>query len=156
MENQRRYNERDQSSRSDFRQPVENWTYKGVEYSDTWVKTRIDDKAVDFAEAFAVEELVDKKNGISTSQFRNIYGEIKRIQLKGFSNEKTAFHLLKPKIAYAVKRQETKGAKKFKELINKMHKAVGAETEGAEDRYKNFCDFIEALLAFHKANGGKN
>lgn len=126
------------------------------EFDVTWITGRIDDKAVEFANKFAEELLAIKNDGISTSQFRNIYGELKRIQLKGLASERTAFHLLLPKIAYAVKRSETKGSKAFNEVIKKAHKAVDVEKEGAETRFKNFCDLIEALLAYHKFHGGKN
>jgi CRISPR-associated protein Csm2 len=139
----------------------EAWKFDGVEYSNEWIKTRIDGDAVKWANKFAEDVLVNKqedkgKHGISPSHFRSIYGEIKRIQLKGFEQEKPAFHLLRPKVAYAVKRQETKGSKRFKDLLEKMHGAVEADKPGAEERYRNFCDLIEALLAFHKAHGGKN
>jgi CRISPR-associated protein Csm2 len=133
--------------------PTEKWADK---FDTNWITQRIDDKAIGFTNDFAEKLLATKNEGISTSQFRNIYGELKRIQLKGLASERTAFHLLLPKIAYAVKRNETKGSKEFSEVIKKAHKAVSVETEGAENRFKNFCDLIEALLAYHKFHGGKN
>ena len=134
------------------------WNNPGTNWADrfntTWITGRVDDKAVEFANEFAEQLLAVKKEGISTSQFRNIYGELKRIQLKGLGTERTAFHLLLPKIAYAVKRSETRGSKAFNEVIKKAHRAVDVEKEGSEARFKNFCDIIEALLAYHKFHGG--
>ena len=36
------------------------------------------------------------------------------------------------------------------------HEAVKARTPKDEERFKNFCDFIEAILAYHKAAGGRD
>jgi CRISPR-associated protein Csm2 len=125
-------------------------------FSNSWIKEGLSEKSIDFANFFAKTILAPGKDGISTSQFRNIYGELKRIQLKGLQSERTSFHLLLPKIAYAVKRNETNGGRKFNDLIKEAHKEVKVDEAGAESRFKNFCDLIEALLAYHKFYGGKN
>ncbi len=122
-------------------------------FSTDWIINGITESTVKFADCFARMKLVDR-NGITTSQFRNIYGELKRIQLKGLASEKAAFHLLLPKIAYAVKRKETDGAKEFNKLIQEAHSVVKVDTSNADVRFKNFCDFIEAVLAYHKFHGG--
>lgn len=139
------------SSESTPTRDTEKWVNR---FRSGWITDRLNDETITFANDFA-EKLLAAKDGISTSQFRNIYGELKRIQLKGLAAERAAFHLLLPKIAYAVKRNETKGAKEFNEVIIAAHKAVAVETEGAEARFKNFCDLIEALLAYHKFHGGQ-
>lgn len=105
--------------------------------------------AVDFAENFGKE--IAKK--FTTSQIRNFFGEVRRIEMKGIKDEKTAFLLLRPKLSYAVKRIDNEGAKKFKWVILKAHEVVmEAEDKPAEfaKRFKNFVDFLEAVLAYHK------
>ena len=82
-------------------------------------------------------------------QIRNVFGEIKRIQMKGFENEKASFFLLKPKIAYAAKRHNDIGINTLKKYFDLAHKEVAdART------YQNFVDFFESILAYHKAYGG--
>jgi len=110
--------------------------------------------AIEFAEQFG-EEIV--RQGLTTSQIRNFFGEVRRIQMKGILQEKTAFLLLKPKLAYAAKRAEKKGANMFKSIVLKAHDVVMEAKNNAEfeTRFKNFVDFLEAILAYHKVHGGK-
>ena len=92
------------------------------------------------------------ENELTSSKIRSVYGEIKRIQMKGFDEEKTAFYLLKPKVAYAVGREKLKDKQKIKGILlfqlifNECFKYV---TDDAT--YKNFCNLMEAILAYHKA-----
>ena len=92
------------------------------------------------------------KNGLTNSKIRSIYGEIKRIQMSEFEKEKTSFYLLKPKVAYALGRDEkNQGLRSFKEIFDTCFPYV-TDTKS----YKNFCNLIEAVLAYHKAYGGKD
>ncbi len=127
-------------------------------FKDEWIKISIDEQCINFAEKFG-KQLVD--NNFTTSQIRNVYGEIKRIQLSGFSENKSDFLLLRPKMAYASKRATDKdrratGATDFEKVIKKAHGAVASGTDGDAKRFENFCDFVEAILAYHKAAGGRD
>lgn len=111
--------------------------------------------AVEFAEELA-KEIVS--NYMTTSQIRNFFGEVRRIQMKGIKNEKVAFLLLKPKLAYAAKRHDNKGIRQFKDIITKSHEIVMEVKDDEKkflERFKNFVDFLEAILAYHKVHGGK-
>ncbi len=89
---------------------------------------------------------------LTTSQIRNIFGSIKKIEMKGFHGQESEFLLLKPKLAYTASRS---GAKKgTKELKNVLTIAVNA-VEDDEKKFENFCNFFEAILAYHRAAGGK-
>ena len=133
---------------------------KGKTLDSTWIKKHegLPKEAIDFAEALG-EELVDKKpdgkigfNQMTTSQVRNFFGEIRRIQMKGYDNNKGAFQMLKPKLAYAVAR--SKGQNKirdFQRVVNELIVQVATEND-----YNNFVNFMEAIVAYHKANGGKD
>lgn len=132
--------------------------YGDVTFSDAWIKESITDECITFAEKFG-EHL--KNNGFTTSQIRNVFGEIKRIQMAGFADNKTDFLLLKPKMAYAARRAQDKdrnatGAADFERAMKLAHTAVGARMDGDSHRFENFCDFIEAILAYHKAAGGRD
>jgi CRISPR-associated protein Csm2 len=123
------------------------------EFDESWISDKITTTCITFSENFG-KYLVDK--GLTTSQIRNIFGEIKRIQLKGFENQKTDFLLLKPKIEYAAKRANKPATYKFKDILKLAIDAVDADNENAAKRYENFCDFVEAVLAYHKAFGGRD
>ena len=130
------------------------------EFKPEWIKEGIKNDCISFAQDFG-NYLA--KNKLTTSQIRNVFGEVKRIQLSGFNNKKTDFHLFKPKIAYSTRRAEdkAKGDQKqafrdFREILNKAHEAVEPEEANSESRFQNFVDFLEAILAFHKAAGGKD
>jgi CRISPR-associated protein Csm2 len=131
------------------------------EFKTEWITTGIDEAAVNFAEKFG-EYLCDKtpdnrlgRMAMTTSQIRNIFGEVKRIQAKGYSTEKSSFLLLRPKIAYAEARVKAKSGKSriedFRKVLDKAHLAVKDEKQ-----FQHFVDFLEATLAYHKAAGGRD
>jgi CRISPR-associated protein Csm2 len=122
-------------------------------FKHEWITTQITEDCIQFTEEFG-KYLVDKR--FTTSQIRIVYGEIKRIQMSGFSGHKTDFLLLRPKMAYAAKRAKSDGASDFEKVLKSAHQAVASGTDGDADRFKNFCDFAEAILAFHKAAGGRD
>lgn len=116
------------------------WT---SEIKPEWIKEGMDDEGVKFADKLGL----NLANGqMSTSQIRNIYGELKRIQMIGFEKEKTSFLLLLPKVAYAAKRNEKQGIKTFKTVFDKVHAMVKTEKD-----YGNMMNLMEAILAYHKA-----
>ncbi len=92
------------------------------------------------------------ENGLTNSKIRSIYGEIKRIQMGEFEREKSSFFLLKPKVAYALGRDDkNEGLRLFKLIFDEASKSVRDQKS-----YQNFSNFIEAILAYHKAYGGKD
>jgi CRISPR-associated protein Csm2 len=114
-------------------------------------------------------EKLDTKEALTNSQIRNVFGEVKRIQMKlyGAENkndlwekEKSSFLLLKPKIAYATGRAISKTANSrissFSEIMTIAIDKVKADSEGATNRFMNFVDFFESILAYHKAFGGRD
>ncbi len=112
-----------------------------------WVTNKIDEDTVNFTEKFGSYLA---KNRLTTSQIRNIYGELKRIQMKGFDEEKTSFLLLLPKMAYAAKRNNNDGLTAFKQVFDLLHKNVHSAAH-----YNNMMNIMEAILAYHKAFGGR-
>lgn len=121
--------------------------YKELVYNSDWITKEADPKMVAYAEA-AGKFMADNK--LSNSKIRSVYGEIKRIQMGEFDKEKSSFYLLKPKVAYALGREpKNEGLKMFKLVFDNASKDVADQKS-----YKNFCNFIEAILAYHKANGG--
>lgn len=136
------------------------------DFKTDWISGGIDEAAVEFADKLG-EHLCDLQNdkragrmAMTTSQIRNIFGEVKRIQAKVQSQKlegktKSEFLLLRPKIAYAEARVLAKSGKSrvsdFRAVLDKAHIAVTDEKQ-----FQNFVDFMEAILAYHKSYGGRD
>ena len=107
---------------------------------------------VETAEQFARElsEIKRDRDKLSTSQIRNIYGAVKKmqIQMKGELDTHKLL-MLKPKLAYAAKRHG-KGAEKLKDILTQAIALVGDDSK----KFNRFVDFFEAILAYHRAYGG--
>lgn len=118
-------------------------------YQKEWIEKEADAKLPAFAEKMG---RFMAENGLTNSKIRSIYGEIKRIQIGTFENEKASFYLLKPKVAYAVGRDnKNEGLLTFQAVFDKASVSVTDQKT-----YQNFCNLIEAVLAYHKAYGGKD
>ncbi len=117
-------------------------------FQSRWIAKEVDSEMITFCNELGH---VLKKNDVSSSQLRNIYGEIIRIKLKGIKNEIGAFLLLKPKIAYNAARIKNSIAKKsFETLLNILIKAIDNVDENEPKTFDNFQKFFEAILAYHK------
>lgn len=128
---------------------AKNFFNNNLEYCNNWITNQADAKLVTFAEE-AGKFMAEKK--LTNSKIRSIYGEIKRIQMaKDFEIEKASFFLLKPKVAYALGRDKNnEGLHLFKLIFDRATSDVSDK-----NTYLNFCNLIEAILAYHKANGGE-
>lgn len=129
---------------------IEKWIHNGidkitVEKAQEWGKNLVEPNSKPF-----------DQQALTTSQIRSVFGELRRIQLNGYKNEKTSFLLLKPKLAYAVKRHNKKGVTLFYELFSYAYDAVDTkDDQKGETHFENLMNFMEAILAYHKYHGGK-
>jgi CRISPR-associated protein Csm2 len=131
-----------------------------------------------------------KELGLSTSQIRSLFGEVRQIQEEwrralyepqsGEQARQAAIRrltLLKPKMAYRVgketseKRQEAiktlvdvltpaielvlKARARTKEEYESKAFPLGAISDTQDDNFQRFVEFLEAILAYHKAYGGE-
>ena len=88
---------------------------------------------------------------LTRSQIRNIYGAVKKMQMKGgLDTHKLA--MLKPKLAYAAKRHErqSRGINTLKDVLTQAIDLV----ENDSKKFNRFVDFFEAILAYHKFYDG--
>jgi CRISPR-associated protein Csm2 len=123
--------------------------FRELSYKPEWITKEADRNLIVYAEAAGKFMAT---NGLTNSKIRSIYGEIKRIQMGEFEKEKSSFFLLKPKVAYALGRDDkNEGLKLFKLIFDRCSQEVNDQKS-----YLNFCNFIEAILAYHKAYGGKD
>ena len=124
------------------------------DFKKEWIAGEFTPETICFAERFGG---FLARNRMTTSQIRNIYGEVMRISAREFQDVYKDFLLLKPKIAYAAQRSGTRGIEEFKKVMDLAHEAVTEATDmaGKEAAFRNFKDFFEAVLAYHKAAGGR-
>lgn len=90
-----------------------------------------------------------ERRGLKTSQIRKVYGAVKKIQMsEDFRQRQNDLIMLKPKLAYAAARNSA--VTDLKDALTQAIDQVG----NSEERFKNFVDFFEATLAYHRAAGG--
>jgi CRISPR-associated protein Csm2 len=110
-------------------------------------------KMVSLAEKTAKKTLESKPH-LTTSQIRNIYGTVKKLDMIGDREDVLPkLILLKPKLAYAFGRnKDVQGLRILKDILSD---SIDLVAEKKEVRFQNFCRFFEAILAYHRAEGGK-
>ncbi|RME56430.1 type III-A CRISPR-associated protein Csm2 [Candidatus Parcubacteria bacterium] len=111
---------------------------------------------------------------LSTSQIRAIFGEVRKIQgqvsipeyasdsANAQRNKERAFHrlyLLIPKMRYRVAKEKEKPG--IKRIVNVLEPAIrlvlaaDIDKKERDNRFNHFVEFFEAILAYHRAYGGK-
>lgn len=108
---------------------------------------------------------------LSTSQIRNVFGEVRRIQMNWPEHQESLSEndrqraqdayrqtvLLRPKLAYQARKERGRGVEELQAVLDPcieiIQKADSAKKKLYFDR---FVDFFEAILAYHKAAGGRS
>ena len=90
-----------------------------------------------------------ERRGLKTSQIRKVYGAVKKIQMSDEFRQNDLI-MLKPKLAYAAAREDA--VSDLKDALTQAIDKVGDD----QNRFKNFVDFFEATLAYHKDAGGRD
>lgn len=128
-----------------------------TKFKKDWIQNGLNTEGVKSAENLG--EYLAKT--LSTSQIRNVFGEVRRIQQKGYTDSfDSEVLLLKPKLAYAKARAQGKGdgAKQLEDVLSPAIDAIfenNPDSNQKFQRFENFANFFEAILAYHKAYGGK-
>lgn len=135
---------------------IDNKKINGQVEIANWVKDGLKPDAINYALEFG-KYLAQKNKGLTTSQIRNVYGEVVRMRMKKFSEIEQSFLMLKPKLAYAAERKGTEGSRAFKKVMEVGITTVllGENNETKQNRFDTFANFFEAVLAYHKAEGGQ-
>lgn len=119
----------------------------------SWIKNGINKDTILFANGMGNKL---KGDGLTTSQIRNVFGEMRKIQMNGFEKEKANFLLLRPKLAYATKRQSAKGMDAFYYLFCEAYDSVDTDNmKEAPKQFDQLLQVMEAVLAYHKYYGGQ-
>ncbi|MCA1985278.1 MAG: type III-A CRISPR-associated protein Csm2 [Desulfovibrio sp.] len=95
-----------------------------------------------------------ERQGLTTSQIRQVFTRCKSIEARGIEKYKREFLMLKPYLAYAAKRHGT-GVNALRGVLDIAINQVLQGPDDVEARFKNFCSLFEAILAYHRAAGGK-
>jgi len=102
------------------------------------------------------------QKNLTTSQIRNIFGEVRSIEANWSRDPDAAFRrvaLLEPKLAYAVGRGQSRDGNPVKELADLLTPCLTlirkAPAEKRKDYFDRFSEFFEAILAYHRRSGGK-
>ncbi len=147
-QNRPRGQRRDNTNREQRQDSVQEWKTKNL-FQKEWIENGADSTMITYAEN-AGKFMAHNK--LTNSKIRSIYGEVKRIQMGVFENEKASFLLLRPKVAYALGRDNSnKGLQLFKSVFDEASKNVKDQKT-----FNNFCNLFEAILAYHKSYGGKD
>jgi len=109
-----------------------------------------------------------QKRGLATNQIRALFGEVRQIEgewniAERRQNARKRLILLKPKMAYRARRE----GRAVQVLVDVLDPAVDLVVNAPqkrkddppgnyiEDNFKRFVEFFEAILAYHKAYGGR-
>ena len=90
-----------------------------------------------------------QRGGVSTSQIRRIFGDLKRRQYKEFDNNK--IQLIRPKLAYTFSRHSRYRGMDL--LIGTMDFLI--EKVEVKADFENVINLFESILAYHKKEGGR-
>lgn len=123
-------------------------------FNPNWITRGVDDDCMNLCEELAIDMVTAK---ISSSFLRNIFGELRRIEAGGYDKHHTEFVLLRPKLAYTCGRaiERNQGAKDELNALQEFYKLSAHNVSNALG-FKNLVSIMEAIIAFHKANGGDN
>lgn len=125
-----------------------------IRFNKEWITRGIDEDCMILCEELAIG-MVDKK--VSSSFLRNVFGEMRRIEASGFDNHRADFVLLRPKLAYTCGRyiDKDKSVKGILNALQELYKLAAQNVTDAQS-FNNVVSIMEAIVAFHKANGGSS
>ncbi|ABX05114.1 MAG TPA: type III-A CRISPR-associated protein Csm2 [Herpetosiphon sp.] len=111
------------------------------------------------------------RNRLTTSQIRGIFGTVRRIEMdwvmpslqqqraEAVRRAQREFALLQPRLAYQAKRERGGAVQALSDeltpAIKLVLKAKADKPDIFYQRFRNFVDFFEAILAYHRAFGGQ-
>ncbi|MBX5492557.1 MAG: type III-A CRISPR-associated protein Csm2 [Chloroflexi bacterium] len=101
------------------------------------------------------------KERLTTSQIRAFFGAVREIEMSwpptGADPDTTRARqrellLLRPKLAYQAARASGQAVERLRAVLD----PAIAEVRGDRQRFQHFVDFFEAILAYHRAAGGRD
>ncbi len=97
---------------------------------------------------------------LASAQIRNIFGMVRQIEMNWMQGSdegaaRRSMILLKPKLRYQAERKNE--VRDLAEVLGGAIDLVDRDGDNlsAREKYERFVEFFEAILAYHKAAGGK-
>lgn len=124
--------------------------YNEDSISQKWIDGEISESTIEWCKKFGeflASKRDDKKDSeLKTNQLRKFFGDVKRMQAKGFTPSE--FILLKPQLAYAVGKTKNRQNK-----IKEFHAVISGGISKVHNvqQFDNFIKIFEAIVAYHKA-----
>jgi CRISPR-associated protein Csm2 len=129
-----------------------------TDFKKEWIKNGLNAEAVSQARTTG-ENLATEK--VTTSQIRNFFGEIKKIEAMGIKDSKGRgrLYMVAPKLAYTIGRLKSKNKKAEATALNDLLKDITSSIEVIDQdntgaSFKHLVNYMEAIVAYHKYNGG--
>lgn len=98
------------------------------------------------------------KDGLTRAQIRNIFTEVRRIEALWEINQEEALrrlNMLKPKMDYQTAR--SKEVAHLRDILGQAIDQVNSgQGEQRNEYFQRFMELFEAILAYHRALGGRN
>lgn len=96
---------------------------------------------------------------VTTNQLRNVFGTARQIQLRWPTDAQSAYRdavLLRPKLGYLARRERGRGMEDLQRILVPALEVMsqGKDLTEQQVRFNRFVDFVEAIVAYHKAYGG--
>jgi len=93
---------------------------------------------------------------LTRSQIRTIFTEVRQIEAMWGQREAVRrLSMLKPKLAYQAARSSTVNLLRDV-LSDAIDEVLKAPADKQNERFARFVELFEAILAYHRAKGGKN
>ena len=108
---------------------------------------------VDFARQTALALV---KENLTRTQIRNTFTEVRKIESLWSQDKEKALrrlNMLKPKLAYQAQRE-----RRLERLRDVLTEAIDVveKAKDQDEAFQRFVELFEAILAYHKAEGGRN
>lgn len=134
--------------------------YPKQKFKEEWVQKEITPEIVSWTRSFGeyLQKADDTIHGLTTSQIRKFFGELKRIQADPVKFKEN-IPLLKAKLAYAVGRDLKKNGSsntKIKNFQEELDKGLDGIRPNNNEDLNRFIKIVEAIVAYHKYFGGKD
>ncbi len=134
--------------------------YPNQKFEKEWVQKEITPDVVNWTRSFGehLQKYDHQTKGLTTSQIRKFFGELKRIQADP-EKFKESIPLLKAKLAYAVGRDLKKNGEsttKIKDFQEELDKGIDGIRPGNHEDLIRFIKIVESIVAYHKFYGGKD
>jgi CRISPR-associated protein Csm2 len=95
-------------------------------------------------------------NNLTRSQIRTVFTEVRQIEAQwGKPEAVRRLNMLKPKLAYQTARSNS--VDYLREVLSEaIDEVVQSPADKRDERFQRFVDLFEAILAYHRAKGGRN